>query len=395
MRAFMSYGIALVIIVIIAVWMSTGTLVIGGSGPGEGEKPIISVFEDNGGHAATESGASDPNSPALSIAERNALQTKADGELPSVRVKSFTAQPMPLDVTLRGTTEANATISAVAETSGVVENVAVSKGDRVETGDLLCELDRGTREAAVAQAEAAVQQAQVAFDSNQSLRQKGLAPANSGSAAEASLKAAQAALKQARAELDRTQIHAKVAGVVQEPIANLGTMLNPGGVCATIVQLDPIVFVGSIPEARIGLARTGLPVTVTTVNGAKAEGKVSFISAVADPATRTFKVEVDVPNPDHKIRDGVTAEATVNLGTMPAHLLPQSVLTLDDGGELGVRAVKDSKVVFYPVTIISDTRDGVWVSGLPAQLDVITLGQENVKAGQEVVAGTMDEGAAS
>jgi multidrug efflux system membrane fusion protein len=64
--------------------------------------------------------------------------------------------------------------------------------------------------------------------------------------------------------------------------------------------------------------------------------------------------------------------------------LPQSVLTLDDDGVLGVRTVEDGKVAFHEVTIVSDTRQGVWVTGLPAIAQVITVGQENVTAGQAV-----------
>jgi membrane fusion protein, multidrug efflux system len=66
--------------------------------------------------------------------------------------------------------------------------------------------------------------------------------------------------------------------------------------------------------------------------------------------------------------------------------LPQSVLTLDDDGVLGVRTVEDGTVAFHTVNIVSDTREGVWVTGLPAVSDVITVGQENVTAGQAVEA---------
>src|SRR5690606_24696660 len=123
------------------------------------------------------------------------------------------------------------------------------------------------------------------------------------------------------------------------------------------------------------------------------EGEVTYIASVADNATRSFPVEIEIPNPDFAIRDGVTAEAIVNVGTAPGQLLPQSVLTLDDEGILGVRAVEDGKVVFYPVTIVSDTREGVWVTGLPAVAKVITVGQENVTAGQAVEASEGDASA--
>jgi len=160
-----------------------------------------------------------------------------------------------------------------------------------------------------------------------------------------------------------------------------------GAPCATIVQLDPIVFAGSVPEAHIDLARIGLPASVTTVTGAKLDGKVTFVSAVSDSATRTFPAEIEMPNPGNKVPAGLSATATINVGTAPAQLLPQSVLTLDDNGNMGVRAVdENSKVVFYPVTIVQDAREGMYVTGLPLKVDVITVGQEFVKAGDTVKA---------
>ncbi len=326
-----------------------------------------------------------------------------------MRTKTFSAQAMPIEVPLRGQTQARATITAVAETAGTVDKVHVTKGQRVNVGDMLCTLDQGTRAAAVAQAkasvaqaEAAVAQAQLSFDTNADLRQRGLAAANTANAAEvglaqakAGLSAAQAGVDNAEAELARTEISAKVAGLVQTPLATEGSMLPAGGVCATIVQLDPIVFVGKVPEIHIGLARLGLDAKIRTVTGHTEEGKVTYIASVADNATRAFPIEIEIPNNDYSIRDGVTAEATVNLGTAPGHLLPQSVLTLDDDGVLGVRTVENGVVAFYPVTIVSDTREGVWVTGLPAVAQVITVGQENVSAGQAVTASDVGEAPAA
>ncbi len=236
-----------------------------------------------------------------------------------------------------------------------------------------------------------MQQAQTDVETNASLRDRGLAPANTASqlqvalsGAQAQVRAAEAGLDNARAELERTEIKAKVNGLVQDPVAVAGSMLAAGAPCATIIQLDPIVFTGMVPEVHIGLAKLGLEATIRTVTGQQVSGKVTYIASQADNATRAFPVEIEIPNSDFSIRDGVTAEATVNIGSAPGHLLPQSVLTLDDDGVLGVRTVEDGKVAFHEVTIVSDTRQGVWVTGLPAIAQVITVGQENVTAGQAV-----------
>lgn len=418
MRALFSYGLAFVLLLLAGGWLATGTLVQGGQGPGNGETPIISVIEgEEHGPVATalaDAGVlADHHEPAvdptLTIAQRNEATTGANAPLQSVRTQRFVAEAMPIEVPLRGRTQAKATVTAVAETAGAVDVVHVSKGQRVEVGDALCTLDQGTRaaavaqaEAGVAQAEAALAQAQLSFDTNAGLRERGLAAVNTANAVEVALAQAKAgvsqataALDNAKAELDRTEIVAKVAGLVQDPVATEGAMLNAGSPCATIVQLNPILFIGMVPEAHIGLARTGLDATIKTVTGQSVEGKVTYISSVADNATRAFPAEIEIPNENFAIRDGVTAEAIVTIGSAPGHLLPQSVLTLNDEGVLGVRTVEDGVVAFHSVTIVSDAREGVWVTGLPAISDVITIGQENVNAGQAVEASPAAETAAS
>ena len=409
MRALFSYGLALLILLGAGAWLTTGTLVQGGNGPGNGEKPIVSVLEGeehgpihnalaNAGvlaeHHAPET------DPALTIAQRNETTTGSNAPRPEVRTQTFTAQPMPVEVPLRGRTRAKATVTAVAETAGTVDTVHVTKGQRVEVGDLLCTLDQGTRVAAVAQAQASVDQANAAlaqaqlnYDTNAGLREKGLAAANTANAADVALAQAKAGVSQAaagldnaKAELDRTEITAKVGGLVQDPLALAGSMLNAGSPCATIVQLDPMIFAGMVPEKHIGLAKLGLVAAIKTVTGQAVEGKVTYIASQADNATRAFPVEIEIPNADFAIKDGVTAVALVNLGAAPGHLLPQSVLTLDDEGTLGVRTVEDGVVAFHEVTIVSDTRQGVWVTGLPPVTEVITVGQEGVTAGQAVKA---------
>ena len=387
MRAIYSYGVAGLIVLGAGAWLATGTFVAGGNGPGNGERPIIALLDKNAEHGESVSAHHTGPDPHLTIAERVAETSGAGAPAQSVRTVTYTMQPMAIEVPLRGRTAAKTLVSVVPQTQGTIEEVLVQKGQTVAAGDVLCRLDKGDREAAVAQAEAAVATAQTAYDANAELRKQGLAPANSGLQLEAALKQAQAALDNARTELARTDVKATISGVVQEPLAQVGSMAGPTAPCATIVQLDPMLFKTQVPESRVEYAKVGLPATVKTITGTSVDGKVSYIASVADPATRSFAAEIEIPNADGKVLDGITATAVVNVGTAPGHLLPQSVLTLDDEGVLGIRAVDaDSKVAFYPVTIVMDTREGVWVTGLPPTVDVITVGQEFVTPGQTVKA---------
>jgi multidrug efflux system membrane fusion protein len=110
--------------------------------------------------------------------------------------------------------------------------------------------------------------------------------------------------------------------------------------------------------------------------------RVSFISRSADKLTRTFQIEVTVPNEDLSISAGQTADITISAQGTLAHLLPGSALTLNDSGTLGLRVLgAENTVRFVPVTLIRDTVKGVWVAGLPREADVIVVGQEFVTDG--------------
>jgi multidrug efflux system membrane fusion protein len=112
---------------------------------------------------------------------------------------------------------------------------------------------------------------------------------------------------------------------------------------------------------------------------------VSFVGRSADPATRTFRVDVRVPNPDLTLRDGETAEIGITADGRMAHLVPQSALTLDDAGTLGVRTVDaDRTARFAPVTLLRDTPTGIWLTDLPERADIIVIGQEYVTDGVPV-----------
>ena len=138
MRAIYSYGVALIIVLVLAVWIASGTLVTGGKGPGNGERPIVSLVESDGGpltDAINDSGINEHAEqeghvdPELTIAERNEEAGGGEAAAPrSVRIQVVTAQNMPIEVPLRGRTKAKSAVSVVAQTSGIVQTVSVKKG---------------------------------------------------------------------------------------------------------------------------------------------------------------------------------------------------------------------------------------------------------------------------
>jgi multidrug efflux system membrane fusion protein len=186
-------------------------------------------------------------------------------------------------------------------------------------------------------------------------------------------------------DIDRLTIRAPFAGVLETDTAELGALLQPGSACATVLELDPIKLVGFVSEAEIDRVNLGAMAGARLVSGRQVTGTVTFVARSADPQTRTFRVEVTVANPDRSIRDGQTAEMLIAAEGSSAHLLPSSALTLDDAGRLGLRIVDDARTArFVPVTVLRDTADGVWLTGLPDRATVIVVGQEFVTDGAPV-----------
>ncbi|WP_297771917.1 efflux RND transporter periplasmic adaptor subunit, partial [uncultured Roseovarius sp.] len=227
----------------------------------------------------------------------------------------------------------------------------------------------------VASTRAAVSSAQAAVQS-----------ATSGlEAAKAGIESARAAVAAAENEIERLTISAPFSGVLETDTAELGSLLQPGALCATVLQLDPITLVGFVSELQVERVQMGAPAQARMASGRSVEGQVTFISRAADDTTRTFRVEIKVPNPELGLRDGETAEITIGAEGKNAHLLPQSALTLNDDGTLGLRIVDaEDKAKFVPVTLLRDTPSGVWLTGLPDEADVIIIGQEFVTDGVSV-----------
>jgi multidrug efflux system membrane fusion protein len=349
-----------------------------------------------------------------------------DGPMRVVVLRS-SSREVDSAVTLRGQTEADRVVELRAETSGLVISDPLRKGAFVDRGDLLCRLDPAAREAALLEARARLaeakarvpeaearleearaqrEEAEINFNAAENLAGEGFSSQSRVAATRAALRSSEAAVQSARSglqaaragiegaraavanaekEIERLRITAPFAGVLETDAAEIGSLLQPGALCATVLQLDPMKLVGFVSELQVARVTKGASATARTASGREVAGEVSFLSRSADQTTRTFRVEIRVANPDLTLRDGETAEITVDAAGKAAHLLPQSALTLDDGGTLGLRLVDgDQQVTFVPVTLLRDTPNGVWLTGLPDEAEVIVIGQEYVTEGVRV-----------
>ncbi|MDC1074716.1 efflux RND transporter periplasmic adaptor subunit [Gammaproteobacteria bacterium] len=185
-------------------------------------------------------------------------------------------------------------------------------------------------------------------------------------------------------ELNRTEVKAPFSGFIEQ-IVKPGNFLERGQVCATIIQLNPIIFVAEVPEFNINKVETGQDVDIRLVTSEFINGKLTFVSKSASPSTRTFKVESQIENKNGLVRDGITAEMTIKTKLVMAHKISPSILLLNDEGKIGIRSVENDIVKFHNITILEDSESGLWITGIPKELELIVQGQGFVEDGQKVL----------
>ena len=155
---------------------------------------------------------------------------------------------------------------------------------------------------------------------------------------------------------------------------------------ATIIDLNPLKIIGSVSEKDIPRLKIGEEsvITLPSLKGKQITAKVTYISKSADPKTRTYRVEMEMDNPDMAIPAGLTARIAFPTGQASGYLVSPAVISLRDDGVIGVKTVEEGKVVFHPVQIIETRPEGLVIAGLPDSITLITSGGDFVVEDQEV-----------
>ncbi len=308
-----------------------------------------------------------------------------DGPRMRVRATRSLAVPAARELVLYGHTEADRRVELEAEIEAKIVALPVAKGRLVREGEIVARLDPRDRAAWVREAEALVLQRERDYEAARRLGAKGYQSESRVAEALALLEEARARLERARFELSRTEIRAPFSGILERRPVEVGDYVRPGDPVGVVVDLDPLVIVADLPEARLAGVRPGLRGRARLSDGTLLDGRLRYMAREADAATRTFRLEFAVPNPGLDFTAGSSAELRLQLDPLPAHEIATSTLTLADDGRLGVFVLApDDRVRFLPVTIVRSERSRLWVAGLPREVRIVTTGQGFLTEGERV-----------
>jgi membrane fusion protein, multidrug efflux system len=303
-----------------------------------------------------------------------------------VQVVDVKAENIDREIVVQGELQPLRVVEIRAQTGSTVSELLTEKGQWVEENQSIIELAAEDRHARLRQAQTEVSKLKLEVEGASKLQKKGLQSENRLKAALASLAAAEADLNRAKLELDYIKIKAPFSGVLETRYVELGSHIEKGDKVALLLDKSVLKAVGQVSQQSAGKLKLGQLVKVRLLAGGEAEGRVSYISQLGDSDTHSFRVEAEVSNQDSQLNAGVSAELRIVTGQERAHFVSPAVLSLDESGTVGIKSVDpEGQVNFHPIEFVRTEADGVWVSGLPESVHVISQGQGFVNAGETVI----------
>lgn len=311
----------------------------------------------------------------------------ASAQRNAVRVRTQTAEEVMRTIVVNGETAPSRVVHLAAETDGRIEYVGAERGAALQRGDIIVRLDERDRSARLAQAKALVRQREVEYEGRQRLKSESYVSAAQLQEALALLESARAELTRARLDLEYMTVRAPFAGALQSRVVEIGDFVKRGDPIATYVDNRTIIVSANVSEFDAQSVDVGEPAEARLATGETVRGRIRYVAPVADEATRTFTVELEVDNQDGRLLAGGTAELRIPAEVVLAHRVAPSLLTLDDAGNVGVKIINDEgQVEFIVADIALSSHDGVWLAGLPETATIITVGQGYVSPGSVVAA---------
>ena len=321
------------------------------------------------------------------------VSVREETKLVAVAVTTSTAETVTQFYQAEGQALPDRETMMRSETSGDVAEVLVAKGQDVEAGAIIARFDPTANLADANRATQELARAQREFDNAEALLDRGVATADRVSQARAALAGAQSELADVQQAADALTILAPFAGRVETLDIDEGEFVSAGMEVGRLVDITPLTVAIQVPQQSLNRLSVGQPATVRFITGEERQGTVTFVGTSAASETRTFLAEIEVNNDDRAIPAGISAEVIIPTGETIAHFLSASIVSLNTEGTLGVKTVDVNNVVaFFPIQVVKAQIDGIWVTGLPDTVDVITVGQGYVNENETVAPAAGEQG---
>lgn len=309
---------------------------------------------------------------------------------PVVKVARIAASDSAQDLVVSGQMDAATSVAVSFGTLGSVERVLASEGQKVSKGQILAVLDEGYLRDQLAIAKAKSDQAEDAWKRMEPMHRSGSLPDIKWVEVETGRDQARSSVSMAQRNLDDALLKSPLTGIVSRRAIEPGERAQPGVSAFTVVDTRTMLATLSIPEKDISQIRSGMAARVDVqAVGRKLTGKVKEVGVAADPFTRTYKVKVEVANPDGALRVGMLAQVRLAVpGRKGTPIAPVASLLVDERDGKYVWILTDSVIHRRGVRIGALLQEGIAIdSGLAVGETVVVSGTPMLSEGLRVVVG--------
>ena len=297
-------------------------------------------------------------------------------------------------IDLQGSVATREDVVVLSEMSGTLYQIVVTEGQRVSKGAVLAKIDDGGMTQRRAQLAIQMNLAKTSFEKQERLWNQGIGSEMQFLQAKANFEAQLEGLKQLDSQLKKTVITAPFSGVVDEIMAQQGSVVYPGqSPIMRIINLQNMYIEAEVPERHLSAITQGAKVEVFfPILNHSVNTTIKQVGQYINQANRTFKIEIAVPNLDGMIKPNLTGRIKISDYTKEnALVVPLSVISENGNSEQFVYTIKKSEGEDKGVAerrvittgLIQDGKIEV-LSGLEPNAEIITEGARNVRAGQAV-----------
>ena len=291
--------------------------------------------------------------------------------------------------------QAFAEADVIAKVAGEVREILVEEGMDVTAGQVLARLDGDMLRLELNESEARLNKLQRDYERNVDLKEKGLISTGDFDKIRYEMEALEASYNLARLELDYTLIRAPISGVISQRYIKIGNTIGVGEPAFRVTSFDPLVAYLHVPEREYRNIRQGQPVgiEIDALRGVPIVASVTRVSPIVDPETGTFKITIEIQDPERRIKPGMFGRFGIVYDKHENALqVPRSAI-LEEDGETSVFVVVDDKARRKAVTTGYSNKGMVELTdGIEDTDRIITVGQVGLKEDATVTVINADAG---
>lgn len=251
-------------------------------------------------------------------------------------------RPFSDQIRVLGVARGRRSVNITSSTSELITRVLFTDGQRVAAGTPLVQLQAREEDAGVGEARAQVDQARSMYNRYKTLSDRGFASPMMVEQYQTELATAQASLAAAQARQGDRTIRAPFAGVLGLSTVTAGTLVNPGGIIATLDDIDVVRVDFPIPERYLSVLRTGASITanVDAYGDETFSGRIALIDTRVNEQTRSVTARAEIPNPGGRIRPGMAVRVAVQQGQRTSIAAPEAAVQYEGDGAFVYRIAR-------------------------------------------------------